>query len=271
MGEISEMACLRAALWVLLVAPLAALAADPAGEAALEAELNSDQILPETDKERDAAYGQKYVLTSFASGDCTGKALGKPKAVEGCHNSPTMQDCPTGTWTKAFSCKRTEKKSDDVYSQYWSWGVYDGKFALKQYTDAQDWKATELGKVVGSPGATTCFSSLNDIRHVFLLHDQNTPSCRVETEFGTEEELGENGEKEAYISTQGSFTLTPATMPENAPKDTTILNDENPMVNKVVVPGVNAPALQWPAKKKEKEELGEAKREFGEVSRLAHN
>jgi len=223
------------AVLALAVSLASALPDDPAGEAALQAELNSDQILPETNKQKDAAYGRKYVLTTFASGDCSGQPTGKPRKLEACAGSPTLQECPKQMWTKAFSCRRTEKLSDNVYSQYWSWGVFNDKFTLRFHTDDQAWKATDEGKVVGSPGATTCFSSINDIRHVFLLHDVNTPSCRVDTKYGTERELLKNrAGQHSFLRTQGSFTITPATYPANGPRDHSI-RYAKPMSNPVEV------------------------------------
>jgi hypothetical protein len=198
-------AILVAALFVV-----GALSVDPTpkDEDAMEAMLDSDKLLPETDGEREKSYGTKFVVTTYASEDCTGQAKASKK-IEGCAGSPEIQECPHGIWTQAFSCKKTEKKEDEVFSQKWSWGIYNEQFMMKYHTEDEPWKATETGKVVGAPGVTTCFSARNDVRHVFLMHQLNSVSCRAESRLGTEEDMQIAGNKEAMLTTKGSFTITP--------------------------------------------------------------
>jgi len=141
------------------------------------------------------------------------------KTFEACHKSPQITECPKKMWTKAFKCKKTENDEDEVYSENWSWGVYNDQFVMRYHTDGNNWKATEMGKVVGSPGATTCFTSLNDIRHVFLMHDLNAPSCKAETSFGADADQAVSlGDDDATLQTKStfSFTITPAEAPPGA-------------------------------------------------------
>ena len=142
-------------------------------------------------------------------------------------------------WTKAFACKKTEKEEDKAYSEQWSWGVYNDQFVMRYHNDVQAWKATEMGKIIGSPGATTCYSSLNDIRHVFLMHDINAPSCKPETPFGAptdEAEMG--GDKEATLQSKSrfSFTITSTNLPSGSSAAALALKNlakQPPLVNTV--------------------------------------
>merc|ERR1719453_2848839 len=167
-------------------------AVDQASEGALDKELASNKMLPENEKEKAQAFGKNYVLTTYATGDCSGKAKATKK-VEACNNSPEIKECPNSMWTEGFKCRQTEKKEDMVFSQKWSWGVYNEQFVLRP-----------------SDGPVTCYSSTEDIRNVFLLNKVNSPSCKEVTSYGVGEDAAKGGgDNSAVIGTTGSFTLTP--------------------------------------------------------------
>merc|ERR1719197_915229 len=54
-------------------------AVDQASEGALDKELASNKMLPENEKEKAQAFGKNYVLTTYATGDCSGKAKATKK------------------------------------------------------------------------------------------------------------------------------------------------------------------------------------------------
>jgi len=178
------------------------------GGAAFQAELNSDKILPETRKEKDKAFGEAYTLTTYSSADCGGKATAA-KTFRGCKGSPSLKECPKDMWTKAYTCKKTEKASDMVYSENWSWGVNNGQFLMRYESGGNTWKHLEPGKMAM---ADTCFQWLDDVQHVFLLQKLNAPSCKPINSFGQKEKLGESSKAGAgaFLGTSGSFKIVKA-------------------------------------------------------------
>lgn len=182
---------------------------DQSGEGALDEELKTDKILPETDKDKESAFGVKYTLKTFASEDCSGQHMAEKRFV-GCSNSPEIKECPKSMWTNAFECKETEKAHDNIYNQFWSWGVFKGNFVLKLDGNSIDYKALSIGKEVGLTGSQTCFQSTSDIRDVFLENEVNSPSCRGVDGMGVDSsQAAELGEKEASIPVLGSFIIVP--------------------------------------------------------------
>merc|ERR1712070_664582 len=150
-------------------ATIAKKAADAAGGgAAFKAELKSDKILPETRKQKDKAFGEAYTLTTYGSDDCGGKPIAS-KTIRGCKGSPSLKECPKDMWTKAYTCKKTEKPDDMVYSENWSWGVYKGQFLMRYESGGNTWKHLEPGKMAYDD---TCYQWLDDVQHVFLQAHQ---------------------------------------------------------------------------------------------------
>lgn len=184
-------------------------AVDQASEGALDKELASNKMLPENEKEKAQAFGKNYVLTTYATEDCSGKAKATKK-VEACNNSPEIKECPNSMWTEGFKCRQTEKKEDMVFSQKWSWGVYNQQFVLRLSDGPETWTSLSIGKNLGDTGVVTCYSSTEDIRNVFLLNKVNSPSCKEVTSYGVGEDAAKGGgDNSAVIGTTGSFTLTP--------------------------------------------------------------
>lgn len=199
---------------------------DQAGEKAMDKELASAKILPETDKEKVKAFGRKFTLTSFASGDCSGKNVGQ-KSVDACAGSSEIKECPDDMWTEGFTCKETEKAGDTEFNQKWRWGVYNENFVMRLSDGTQDWKALAVGKKVGDTGVVTCYSSTDDVRTVFLEHKVNSPSCKPVTNYGVgESQATANGDNAGFIPVIGSFTLTPTEPNANTPKDKILSNDD---------------------------------------------
>jgi len=189
------------------VPPASKKAADAAGGgAAFKAELKSDKILPETRKQKDKAFGEAYTLTTYGSDDCGGKPIAS-KTIRGCKGSPSLKECPKDMWTKAYTCKKTEKPDDMVYSENWSWGVYKGQFLMRYESGGNTWKHLEPGKMAYDD---TCYQWLDDVQHVFLLQKLNAPSCKPINSFGQKEKLGESSKSGAFLGTSGSFKLVKA-------------------------------------------------------------
>jgi len=178
------------------------------GEQKQNALLNSKKILPETQKQKDKAYANKMILTTYASKDCEGKPLAT-KTFSGCHKSPDLQMCPKDVWSAGFVCKKTEKKTDKIFSQRMSWAVYKGQFVMRYHTSTQKWKATEIGKSIGTTDAETCFTWTQDVQSVLLMQPINSPSCKPVNNFGAKEK-GKSDNNEAYLSTSGSFKIVAA-------------------------------------------------------------
>jgi len=174
---------------------------------ALDQALKSDKILPESQKEKDVQYGEKLTLTTYASADCSGQPEAT-KEILGCKGSPELTQCPKDSWNDAFTCKKTEKPKDTVFSQKFSWSVYDQQFVLRYHTDGEPWKATEVGKQVGPAGEETCFTGESDIKMVMLLHQLNAPSCKPVDQFGGSEKGPKDGSGAAYLKTSGSFKIS---------------------------------------------------------------
>jgi len=179
-----------------------------ANDPALDNMLKSDKILPETNKQKAKAYGRPMVLTTFASADCAGKAMATKK-IEGCQNKMEVTQCPKQSWNNGFQCKKTEKETDMVFSQQWSWTVYNDQFLLRYHTASEPWKATEVGKIVGKSGAETCYTWDMDVKNVLLLQKLNAPSCKPVNSFD-QKEKGPSDNGEAYLGTSGSFKITAA-------------------------------------------------------------
>merc|ERR1719181_2514781 len=115
-------------------------AVDQASEGALDKELASNKMLPENEKEK------------------------ATKKVGACNNSPEIKECPNSMWTEGFKCRQTEKKEDMVFSQKWSWGVYNEQFVLRLSDGPETWTSLSIGKNLGDTGVVTCYSSTEDIR-----------------------------------------------------------------------------------------------------------
>merc|ERR1712216_1065874 len=175
------------------------------GEQKQNALLNSKKILPETQKQKDAAYANKMTLTTYASKDCEGKPLAT-RTFKACKKTPDMQQCPKDVWNNGYVCKKPEKKSDQVFSQKWSWTVYNGQFMLRYHTADESWKATEMGKSIGMLDAETCFTWAQDIQQVLLLQKLNAPSCKPVNSFGAKEK-GKSDNGQAFLATSGSFKI----------------------------------------------------------------
>jgi len=170
--------------------------------AAFNALLKSDKILPETRKQKDNAYGDRFVLSTFSSADCSGKATAT-KEFMAC-KGPSMEECPKDMWQSGYTCKKTEKPDDMVYSEKWSWGVYDQKF-LMRYDTAAKGAHIEPGKMALPE---TCFKWLDDVQHVFLLQKLNAPSCKPTNSFGAKEKTkGPGKTKGAFLGISGSFRI----------------------------------------------------------------
>merc|ERR1711988_600777 len=178
------------------------------GGGKLSALLNSDKLLPETPEQKDKAYATNFILTTYSSEDYDGKPLAT-KAFRGCRNTPDMHQCPKDIWASGYVRKKTEKKSDEAFSQNWSWGVYDGQFVLRYHTGTEPWKATEVGKSIGMRDAETCFTWTQDIKSVMLLQRLNAPSCKPVNNFGGAEK-GKVDNGQAFLTTSGSFKIVAA-------------------------------------------------------------
>jgi|ERR1711934_245947 len=215
---------------------------DQSGEGALDNELKSDKILPETNKDKEQAFGVKYTLKTFASGDCSGEHMAEKKFT-GCSNSPEIKECPKSMWTNAFECKETEKAHDDIYNQFWSWGVFKGNFVLKLDGNSIDYKALSIGKEVGLTGSQTCFQSTSDIRDVFLENEINSPSCRPVDGMGVDSnEAAELGEKVASLPVLGSFIIVPDRDARTAAFKTDAVVNAPPLVKPHYASREDAPA-----------------------------
>jgi hypothetical protein len=177
---------------------------DPAEDLA-----NAATILPTTEHEKDAKFGREFHLTTFASKDCSGAAMGNKK-VDACADANDIKMCPDKMWTEGFECVETEKDGDTAYTQKWKWGVYQNKLMMRLYDDDDSWKSLSEGKAVGAAAVATCFNSEDDIRNVFLLNKVNTPTCKPVTSYGVGESAAEaEGDKAGFIPILGSFTLVP--------------------------------------------------------------
>ena len=109
-------------------------------------------------------------------------------------------------WTEGFKCRQTEKKEDMVFSQKWSWGVYNEQFVLRLSDGPETWTSLSIGKNLGDTGVVTCYSSTEDIRNVFLLNKVNSPSCKEVTSYGVGEDAAKGGgDNSAVIGTTGEF------------------------------------------------------------------
>jgi len=130
--------------------------------------------------------------------------------IDACANSPQIKECPHNMWTEGFKCRQTEKKEDMVFSQKWSWGVFNEQFVLRLSDGPETWSSLSVGKNLGDTGVVTCYSSTEDVRNVFLLNKVNSPSCKEVTSYGVGEDAAKGGgDNAAVIGTTGSFTLTP--------------------------------------------------------------
>merc|ERR1711861_73136 len=94
---------------------------------------------------------------------------------------PEIKECPNSMWTEGFKCRQTEKKEDMVFSQKWSWGVYNEQFVLRLSDGPETWTSLSIGKNLGDTGVVTCYSSTEDIRNVFLLNKLNSPDLAKPT------------------------------------------------------------------------------------------
>jgi len=167
--------------------------------------LTSKKILPETRKQKDKVYGTQVVLTTFASADCSGKPKGTKK-LRGCQGSSDIQQCPSDMWSDGFVCKKTEKKTDEVFNQKWKWGVYKQQFVMRYLTESRSWKHTEVGKKIGVKGDETCFTWSQDLQQVFLMQKLNAPSCKPHNSYG-QTPKGDTDNGSAFLTTSGSFRL----------------------------------------------------------------
>merc|ERR1712072_801950 len=162
--------------------------------------LKSKHTIP-TGKAAKKTFLQGFKLTTFASSDCSGKATAT-RNFNQCHKAVNLKECPKSIWTHAFTCKKTEKKKDMIYSEKWDWAVYNNKFVMRYRDSVNTWKHVDFGK---STGKSTCFNWLNDIQYVLLLQKLNAPSCR--------HPQGMKASVDAYLHTGGSFALDVA--PDN--------------------------------------------------------
>ena len=90
-------------------------AVDQASEGALDKELASNKMLPENEKEKAQAFGKNYVLTTYATEDCSGKVACFPSLPElryffcwsGAHAFPLIRRRPPKRWRPATTARRS--------------------------------------------------------------------------------------------------------------------------------------------------------------------